>query len=152
MELTVTDQNDPAPLGREIYAASIAPVKVSIGKRRFTVLKTVYPGVGSATNPLTANEPITLTSSDGTCPAGTVDAVDFDYSKAGAQSTVNVPYRIPHSGSMVLTINGAAFTTLNRVSPTRCTALLTASSSIGDTDPTNNITRLVIDVTDRNDY
>ena len=152
VELTVTDQNDPAPPGREIYMSSIAPVKVAIGRGKFTVLKTVIPIVGRATVPQSFSDVITVTTSDGNCPADTIGAVDFDFSKPGAQTTVNVGSGLTRSGSMVLTINGAAFTTSNSVSPTRCTALLTASGALGDSDATNNTTRLVIDVTDKNDF
>jgi hypothetical protein len=152
LELTVTDLNDPAPPAREIYVASMTPVKVVIAAGKFTVLKTVFPSVGSATVPHVFNDPITVTTSDGTCPAGTVDAVDFDFAKPGAQNLANVAPGSTRSGSLVLTINGAAFTTSNSISPTRCTALLTVTSPFGDSDATNNTTRLVIDVTDKNDF
>ena len=152
MELTVTDQNASTPYGREVFITSIAPLKVTIGRGRFTVLKTVLPNVGSATIPRALNDPIIATTADGTCPAGTVGAVDFDFGKPGAQTAAIVASGSTRSGWLALTINGAAFNTLNSISPARCTALLTVSSPIGDSDDTNNTTRLVIDVTDRSDF
>lgn len=152
VELTVTDQNDPAPPGHEILFTSIAPVKITIARGKFTVLKTLIPSVGRATVPQSLSDLITVTTSDGTCPVGTVGAVDFDFSKPGAQTSVNVGSGLIRTGSLVLTINGAAFRTTNSVSPTRCTALLNASGALGDSDASNNTTRLVIDVTDKNDF
>ena len=51
-----------------------------------------------------------------------------------------------------MTIGAAAFTAGNAKSPARCTAEITVAGPGGDSDASNDITKLVIDVTDRNDF
>jgi hypothetical protein len=153
MDLNVKDQNDPAPpLAREVYMNSPAPVRVVITRGVATVLQTVRLSIASATSPQNFNDVITVTTADGSCPAGTVNMIDFNPFTPGVQSATFVGSGSTRTGSLVLTINAAAFTASNVRSPARCTALFTASGANGDTDTTNNSTRLLIDVTDRNDF
>jgi hypothetical protein len=152
MELNVTDQNDPPPpLAPEVFVNSLAPVRVVIANPVFTVLQNVNMSVGNATAQIVSNQ-IAVTSADGSCPAGTVNMVDFDPFTPGVQNAVNVASGSTRIGSLALTINAAAFKTLNLRSPARCTVMLAASGPSGDTDATNNSTRLVIEVIDRNDF
>ena len=51
-----------------------------------------------------------------------------------------------------MTVNQGAFQTPNGKSAHRCTAILTATGAKGDTDATNNTTKLVIDVLDHHDF
>jgi hypothetical protein len=153
MDLNVSDQNDPVPpFGREVYVTSLAPMRVVIGHGVSTVVQTVNPSVGSATTPQNFNDVVTAASADGSCPPGTVNKLDFDPFTAGVQTAASVSSGSRRTGSLVLTFNASAFTTLNLRSPTRCTVLFAASGANGDTDTSNNVTRLVIDVTDRNDF
>jgi hypothetical protein len=93
-----------------------------------------------------------VTDADGSCPPGTINMMDFDPFTPGVQDATNVASGSTRTGSLVLTINAAAFTTSNVRSPARCTALFAASGAFGDSDATNNSTRLVIDVIDANDF
>jgi hypothetical protein len=94
---------------------------------------------------------ITVTADDGDCPAGTVGIPDFDKSTPGQQNIVTVRGGSKARGLLPLRIDAALFHTVSIRSLARCTALLTASGPGGDSDSSNNVTRLVIDVLDRSD-
>lgn len=94
---------------------------------------------------------ITVTADHGDCPAGTVGIADFDRGTPGPQSSVTVPGVGKARGLLPLTIDASQFDTVEARSPSRCTALLTATGPGGDTDAGNNTTRLVIDVIDLGD-
>jgi hypothetical protein len=94
---------------------------------------------------------ITVTADDGDCPAGTVGTVDFDNGTAGQQNTVTVAGGAKATALLPLTIDAAQFVTVEARSPARCTATLTATGPGGDTDASNNTSRLVIDVIDHSD-
>jgi hypothetical protein len=55
-------------------------------------------------------------------------------------------------GVLALAIDGAGFHSPNVKSPGRCTATLTATGPGGDTESSNDVTKLVIDVFDQADY
>jgi cysteine-rich repeat protein len=97
---------------------------------------------------------ITVTVNDGDCPAGAVGLVDFDRLSAGTQSTVIAKGGLLRSGSFPVVVDATAFTSFSGRSPVRCTALVTATGPAGGGEPeaTNNVTRLIIDVVDRNDF
>lgn len=99
-----------------------------------------------------ASDLITVTADDGDCPPGTVGVADFDNDTDGRQSSVAVGGGAKVTGLLPLTIVAAQFDTVNVRSPARCTALLTATGPGGDSDATNNTTRLVIDVIDHSDF
>lgn len=94
---------------------------------------------------------ITLTADDGDCPAGTVGVPDFDADTPGTQNSVVVAGQKSARGSLTVSVNAADFYSANRRALGRCTASLTASGPGGDSDPSNNTTRLQINVFDRND-
>lgn len=58
------------------------------------------------------------------------------------------------SVSVTLSLNAAAFHSASAKSPARCTATFTVADHLGgtDADPSNDSTRLVIDVSDGNDF
>ena len=103
----------------------------------------------------TAEKPgdsLTVTGSDGTCPAGTLGVVDMDTTMAGAQSAVTVQGGRAKIGKLSVTASSTLVATANKKSPTRCRATLTVVGPGGDTDGTNNTSTLLIDVYDRNDF
>lgn len=157
VELNVNDKNDPAQsTTHESLIRSIAPATVTLKVGTTSKIKNVTPVVGNADILPTAEDPgdlITLTANDGDCPTGTVGIADYDHKTPGAQNFVTVKGGKRKAGTLPLTINASAFTTANAKSRSRCTALLTATGpSSPDPDPSNNATKLVIDVTDRNDF
>jgi hypothetical protein len=95
---------------------------------------------------------ISVSASDGTCPPGTVGMVDFDPKTPGVQDGVTVKGGQAKRGKLSLTIDPAAFTSGNAKSPHRCVAMLTATDAAPDAETTNDTTRLVIDVYDKNDF
>ena len=86
------------------------------------------------------------------CPAGAVGVPDFDPRTLGEQHVGAVAPAARLAGSLAVTANAADVVARNKRSPYRCTVVLTALGPAGDTDPTNNVTTMVIDVYDANDY
>lgn len=153
VELNVIDGNDPEQTAlHESLLWSIAPRRVIICKGRAAASKVVKPIAGNADMVDVAGHAVRVTASDGDCPAGTVGVVDFESRTPGAQDIAVVAGGGKRSGQLALVIDAARFTTTSRRSPARCTAVLTAAGPSGDTDATNNSTRLVIDVVDENDF
>jgi cysteine-rich repeat protein len=156
VELNVTDQNDTQQTTlHESVIDSIVPVTVQIPAGIANAVVTVRPKVGNA-DYLVGPEAhqITATASDGDCPAGTVGVVDLDRNAPGTQPAITLAGGHTRGGLLALTITAGGFTTTSAASPTRCTALLTATGPAGNTEPdaSNNTTRLVIDVIDKNDF
>lgn len=152
--LDVTDTGDSAHSGlEEFFVASMDPVTVKIAKGQASVTKQIKPAVRRSRDlPTDAGDlEVVVSASDGDCPPGTVGYVDTDRRTAGYQSRLVLRRGKRAKGSLGLVIRADAFTTPSDESPRRCTALVTATGT-GDTDPSNNTTRLVIDVYDRNDY
>lgn len=153
VELNVIDHNDPDQAAvHESFVKSAEGVTVSVARGRTTAVSTRRVTVGNADANETPGDAITVTASDGTCPLGTVGVADFDPGTPAAQNTVTVGGGVVKTGLLPLTINGAAFTTVNNRSPARCTAVISASSAGAGTDASNNTTKLVIDVVDKNDF
>ncbi len=153
LEVNVIDRNDsPQTAVYQSVIESAKPKRITIGRNRASVTKTVPIKVTNGDLFDAAGHAITVTASDGDCPAGTVGTVDFDSKTAGSQNSVGVPTASRRTGKLKITVNAADFTTARRKSPGRCTATLTAAGPGGDIDPSNDVTRLVIDVVDRNDF
>jgi len=152
VELNVTDKNDPGQSTKhESVLQSIAPVRVGLSRGKASRTKGTKVTVVNADILPTPEKPgdvITVTASDGDCPTGTVGMVDFK-----GQNSVTLAGGAKESGQLALTIDAAAFTSPSAASPARCTAELTATGpSVTDPDVTNNRTKLVINVVDKNDF
>ena len=157
VEINVIDKNDPEQsTAHESVIQSISPVTVTLKDGMASTVKNVRPVIGNADILPAAEVPghlITVTASDGDCPAGTVGIADYDGKTPGAQNSATVKGGATKGGPLPLTINASAFATTNAKSPARCTAVLTATGpSNPDPDPSNNTTKLVIDVIDKNDF
>lgn len=148
IELNVFDSNDtPQTSTHESVIDSAKPLKLTIGTAGSTAKSVKLFAINADFLP--AAEPghsITVTADDGDCPAGTVGSpAPAPVSVAGgAKSRVVVP----------ITATSAAFDTPNGKSPARCTAVITATTTvIGNVEPdlSNNTTHLVIDVVDKTD-
>jgi len=157
-ELNVVDENDaemPSPPNHESYSVSAKPLKVTIGKDDATVAKTVKPAVGNA-DILPApdvGDAISLMVDVSMCSGVSVAVLDMDRDAVGNQASVAVNGGKTAKGALTLSFSAAMISTPNSKAPTRCTATLTAvgPSGLADPDPTNNATRLVIDIVDKND-
>ncbi len=96
---------------------------------------------------------IQLVASEGDCPAGTIAGLpDFDSKSPGAQDSILLAAGKSAKAVVTLDLAAAAFTTVDRSAPTRCTLQFTAISP-GATDPTpsNDSVPLELNVVDAND-
>jgi cysteine-rich repeat protein len=137
----------------EFFLVSAKPVKVTLRVGRGVVQKRtdVRVTTGGAVGAAQPTQTITVVASDGDCPAGTVGVSDFDPRVEGAQNVVTLGAGKTARGKLLLTIDAASFTSANAKSPARCTALITSTAD-GTPGPTNHLTKLLIEVTDRNDF
>ncbi|MFN2376379.1 MAG: DUF4215 domain-containing protein, partial [Candidatus Binatia bacterium] len=152
--LDVTDTADPTHSGEdEFYVESMKPVTIRIPPGRTEVTKQIKPFVRRSRDlpSSVADLEVTVSASDGDCPPGTVGYVDADRRTAGLQSRMMLRRGRRSKGTLGLIVRAEAFDSPSDESPRRCTALITVTGA-GDTDPSNNTTRLVVDVVDRNDF
>jgi len=156
LELNVIDKNDPGQATlHESAISSVAPMTLQIRRSSTAATGTRRPIVGNADILPTAEQPghaITVIASDGDCPDGTVGTLDFGRSAFGSQNSALVQGGKTLRGKIAVTATAGGFMSANAKSPARCTAMLTATGPGGETDATNDSTKLVIDVIDRNDF
>lgn len=91
---------------------------------------------------------------DGTCPAGTVQAVDSDPKTPGFQDTLLLGPRQTKAVRVLVTVNRDAVSTTLPRTPQRCTLqarLLPIAYAGEDRTPVNNASPLVLDLIDDND-
>jgi cysteine-rich repeat protein len=154
VHLDVTDTADPVRRDDdEFYVEAMAPVTVKLAKGQGLLTRQIKPAVRRSRDlpASVADLEVTVSASDGDCPPGTVGFVDFDRRVAGQQARLMLRRGRRAKGTLGLVIRAEAFDSPGDDSPRRCTALVTATGA-GDTDPSNNTTRLVIDLIDRNDF
>ena len=149
LELNIADATDlPSAATHESVVRSPRPVSVTVRRGSATASKTVTLALANADAAEAAGHPIQASvSSAGDCPVGTVTVV--------APDTVNPAGGTSTSVRLTVQVSAAQFTAANVRSPDRCTAVIEAASSVPgnvEPDPSNNTTRLVIDVNDKNDY
>jgi len=156
MELSVFDANDSEQ--SEVHGTwikSLKPLKTSIGDDKTEKLKTSKPAPGNADILPIPEDPgdlVTVTAVDGDCPPGTLGVADYDKDTLGQQNMVMVKGGTTSGGTLPVTLTATGFSTANKKSPARCTATISVTGPGGDTDATNNTTKLVIDVYDKNDF
>lgn len=153
VDLDVVDENDPPavamhesvlPSGRAVKIV-IPPTSEDGIKVKRVTLKPLNGNVSPV--PEDPGHPIRISVSDGTCPPGTVTLL-----------TTGVVTPIGGRSSPVLLEvrgDGEAFDSGGPKSPARCNAVLTAMSDVpGNVEPvpSNDTTKLVIDVYDKADY
>src|SRR5262249_58023784 len=152
LEINVIDFNDvDGTAVHESSVASLLPITVVIPAGAANRVKSAKPSAGNADIEAVPHA-VTLSTADGTCPAGTMGAVDFGTSASGSPNTTAVQSASEHRGAVNLTANAAAFTSTNKKSPRPCTATVTATVPMRDRESSNNVTKQVIDVIDKNDF
>jgi cysteine-rich repeat protein len=149
-EIDVRDLSVFDPTDEDVSIQSLEAVKVSIakgldGRLMLIGIKVRNEKIGGAPRS------ITVSAEDGTCPPGTLSGVDFDDGSPGEQSTTVIPGGQTVTGKLTVSLSADAFTSLGRKAPSRCVGIVRADSAGDDVDPTNNETKLIIDVTDLND-
>ena len=155
-ELNVFDANDAesASPPHESFTVSPKPLKVKIAAGNATATKKTKAIVGNA-DILPApdsGDAINVTVDVSACPGPPTVTLDMDRDVDGNQSSILVDGGKTAKGQLSLTFDAAAVTTGNAKSPQRCTATITATGPTDpDPDTTNNSTKLVIDLLDKND-
>lgn len=155
LELNLFDFADPPQTALhesviESFRAS-HPGKVEIRAGQTMQTKLVKVVVSNADSDELPGDVLSVAVDQGDCPPGTVSDVDFDRDTAGRQSSVLVRGEREALGVIEVAVAAADFFSPSRRSLARCTAGLTVTGPGGDSDAANNVTRMVINVFDRND-
>jgi len=154
VELNVYDK-DAALLQSEdeVFVRSLSPALVKIPRGQTSVVENVKPTIlrGGKRDLEDAGMDVVVTAGDGDCPQGTIGVADFNRRAVGEQNRLRLRRGKRARGMLSLIVRADVFTSTTDESPRRCTAVLSISGA-SDIDPSNNTTRLVVDVLDRNDY
>jgi hypothetical protein len=129
------------------------PVRVVIGRRRdsagrhLSVVVRDLDGVGAA------SQRVRLVASDGDCPAGTVESVDFGPAAAASGAdTVDLTAGDSAEADIAVRVFSSDFDTPSRRAPARCAITLAAVVDGGaDPTPANNQARVELNIHDRGD-
>ena len=154
LDINVLDLNDVESIAaHESLLLSLKPVKLNIARGKGSATKTFGVTVRNADYTLAENpgDTLTLSASDGTCPAGTVVAVDMD-PLPDPQSSIVVAGGAAAKGKVTITALSAVVTSANKKSPQRCSITLAVVGPGGDTDAANSTTTVPIDIVDKNDF
>ena len=148
VEVSVLDRNDPDQTTvHETTIASLKPVALTIVAGRTSATKAARPKVGNADPGEVPGDTIGVATTDGTCQPGTSGALRF----VGGASAATVRGGATQTGTLPLMVASSQIQTTNRLSPQRCIVTVSAVSPGGDSDGSNNTTRLVVDLLDKND-
>jgi hypothetical protein len=103
----------------------------------------------------TAGYPVQLDVDDSDCGGGVAATPDFQSSTPGAQNVITIADGSTKTARILLTVNAAVFTSVNRNAPHRCTLHFTASAVVSggsvDPMPANNTLPVELNVVDKND-
>jgi hypothetical protein len=153
LEVNVIDAADAGQVtlaAHQSFINSVAPISVKLRPGIGQQTKHVKLKVGNADAGEIAGHAIHIETDPGDCPAAAFSAVRFTATQTFDDALVGGG-KIA-TGILDLTINSSQFETLSKLSPTRCTARVTAIGPGGDTNASNDSTELIIDVTDNNDF
>ncbi|HVM95123.1 MAG TPA: hypothetical protein VMT89_01985, partial [Candidatus Acidoferrales bacterium] len=156
VELNFIDQHDAEQATEhESVIKSVTPLTISVPL--LTTSKSTKAGVkvvNADYRPFVEipGHTMEVNASDGTCPTGTVGVIDYDSSTPGNQNSVVVKGGASKGGKLPLSIDTTKFRSGNKKSPARCIATVSVAGPHGDVGPSNNTTRLVINVSDHNDF
>jgi cysteine-rich repeat protein len=153
IELNVVDDHDGQSTSvHESVIRGVKGIQLGIGAGKPSATKKVKVTVDNADLGENPGDALTVSVSDGTCPPGTVGIADFDKNTIGEQNDVIVAGGGKASATLLVTAQASAFTTTSAKSPQRCTAEISVTGpTTPDPQPSNNVTRLLIDVIDKND-
>ncbi len=155
MEINVIDRNDPdrtdVQESRIESFRATHPGKVELRAGHASQTKVVKPVVVNGDAGERPGDELTVVVDDGDCPPGTLGEVDFDRRAEGAQPSVVVRGERKARGRLAVEVHADDFYSPGRRAMGRCHAVLTVSGPGGDSDPSNDATRMVVNVYDRND-
>jgi hypothetical protein len=132
----------------EFCLRSLKPQRLSIGRGAAQTAKTLRFIAGAGDSVANVGRTIAVTASDGTCPTGTVGAVDL----GNGTATNLLPAGRKVRGGLNVTVAGDLFTARGSRLPARCVATLTVTSQAGDSGVASHSTQIPIEVLDQNDY
>src|SRR5262249_21562888 len=151
-EIGVLDLNDPEQQQvHETYVTSPKPLSLRIFRGHDSATAKLSLGAGNADVVDVAGHGIAVTTNDGSCPLGTLVETDFNATAPGAQNFAAVAAASTRTGKLLVNASAASFAAPNRKSPVRCIAAVTAYGPSGDSDASNNVAWVVVDVVDAND-
>lgn len=153
LEVNVIDRNDSGPVTvHEAVVRSLRPQVVRIPRNSTSKTKNVSVSVLNADANEPAGDLLQLAVLSTTCPAGTIGTPDFDASTPGAQDTATVPGTKAKSARLTVTAIASDFASPNATSPARCVTRLQVIGPGTDPENTNNVSDLVLEVYDKNDF
>ncbi len=139
----------------DVVVLPVRPLTVIVPAGSNLTTRTFSIRVRNADPAGTAAYPVQLNVDDSACGGGVASTPDFLSAAAGAQNTIPIAAGQTKSARIQLTVRAAAFTTVNRSAPHRCTLRLTASAAVpsgsNDPMPSNNSFPLELNVVDGND-
>lgn len=155
LTLDVIDAGDSESAAvHESYIAAARPVSVRLGAGRISTEKSVKLPVFNADvvpGPEDPGHEVIVSVDPLDCPPALVAALDVDRSTEGNQDRIVLRGGRKAITRLTLHMAAADFTSRNAKSPARCTAEVRVTGPGGESDASNDVTRLVIDVVDGND-
>jgi len=153
LEISVADRNENSPKAvHESSVDPIVPMRVKIHRGDASSVRTVRVRVRNADVADPAGHRVIVSSDAGDCTGASLADPDFDPATPGIQNWVVVPARGAAVGRAELVAISRMVTSGSRESPSRCTAWFAAVGPGGDSLPTNDRARVVVDVVDFNDF
>jgi hypothetical protein len=156
VEVNLFDKLDPeVATSDETVLRSFLPATLHISKGNVSSTKRLKAVVGNADIVPIAADPghdISLSLNDNGCGLLSFGSIDLSSSTPGVQGDVVVRGGSSATGIVDATVHSSLLTA-NRLSPRRCVISLTASGPTNpDDEPTNNVSTMMIDLLDGNDY
>ncbi len=146
LELNVVDKLVRSAPAHQTAIVTVKPLSLRISPRKTSVSHNVRFLVSNADQGDVAGHAIRVVASDGDCPTGTLSLPAFHQPNALPANETMVKSMKNRMGRVTVTVQASEFAGSTRKSPRRCTALLVASGPAGDSDLSNNVTALSIDV------
>ena len=130
----------------EFFVRSAKPVKLTLRPNGLPRAHRVSIALGVATgNTTDPQRKVTVTTSDGDCPPGTISPLRFG-AGAAATNTVLLARGQSRTGRLTLSASRTGFSPANAKSPARCTALVIATSPDGDSTAASHTTTVPLEV------
>jgi hypothetical protein len=145
--------------GSDLVVGKLNPLKLTIGRGKSSVAKTVSVSVSNVEfgDSAPVSRPYKLVVKTKGCPGGSITNVDSDASSPTVDTSANILKGRTIKGSFTVTIRLDQITTTNPRSPFRCEVVVTAQlAGVGDPFPDdaansdNNSVTMPIDVFDGN--
>lgn len=125
---------------------SAPPKRIRLRRGEDTVLRYVRVAVANADRLDVAGHAITVTAADGDCATGTVGVPAFHREGVLPANKAVVPNRRRRFAKLPITVHRESIQVVDSKSPYRCTLVLEATGPSGDSNLTDNLTILTLDL------